>query len=172
MISLLLYIKKVRHSKIQVDTMKKEVFIAVLIGLSLGLIITYGVYRFRTALTSKPVTNLELAATPTPDESIPTVLAWHNPEAGSVQTDTAVTITGTTIPSTFIVVFINNQDFVTTTDETGNFSIQTDLNEGGNIIRLHVVEESGEAVTEERVVIVSTALENNDEGPEKESQDE
>jgi hypothetical protein len=148
--------------------MKKEVLIAVLIGLSLGLIITYGVYRFRSALDNKPVTNLETTTILTAIDSVPTVLALHSPEHGTVQSSSTLTIAGTTIPNTFVVIFINDRDIVSTSDGSGNFSTKAELDEGSNIIRVHVLEENGESVVEERIVVVSPLLEANDEEANKE----
>ncbi len=139
--------------------MKKEVLVAVFVGLSMGLIITFGVYRVKSSITQKPTaefiqTNPETEATTTP-----TVLALHSPEDGTIQLEKELTVTGTTIANSFVVVFINNSDYVSTSDGSGNFTVKVTLDEGVNIIRVHVIDENSSSVVEERLVVVSDLFE-------------
>jgi hypothetical protein len=138
--------------------MKKEVIIAIIVGLSMGLIITFGVYRVRNTITQKPVAEFEKETT-TQATATPTVLALHNPEDGIIVTETELTVTGTTVANSFIVVFINNEDYVSNSDESGNFAVKVILEDGVNIVRVHVLDENGTAVVEERLVVVSDAFE-------------
>jgi hypothetical protein len=137
--------------------MKKEILIAILVGLGMGLIITFGFYRVRTSITSPPVTDFDQETSQDSAESSPTasMLALHNPEDGTVQTEEQVTVTGTTIPNTYVVMFVNNDDFISTTDESGNFSFRAKLTNGANVIRVHVVDADGYTIVEERLVVVS-----------------
>lgn len=138
--------------------MKKEVLIAIFVGLSMGLIITFGVYRVMSSLTQKPVAEF-VQETQTQVTATPTVLTLHSPEDGIIQTETELTVTGTTIPNSFIVVFINNEDYISTSDESGNFTIKVELETGENIIRVHVVDVNVAHTVEERFVVVSDAFE-------------
>jgi len=136
--------------------MKKEVFIAVLIGFGLGLIITYGLYRMRSTLLQSDSTTQTIPSVALDDaaESL-SVLSLHTPEDGSIQTETTTTITGTTFPNTFAVIFVNDIDTIVTTDDTGNFTYEAQLITGTNIITAHVVSPEGESFKAERVVIVT-----------------
>lgn len=138
--------------------MKKEVLIAIFVGLSMGLIITFGIYRVRTSLTQTPTQNLaeiqEAVATATP-----TVLALHSPEDGTIQTETETTVTGSTIANTFVVLFANEEDYITTSDESGNFSFQIELDQGVTVLRVHVLDDTGATSVEERLIVVSDAFE-------------
>ena len=140
-------------------SMRKEVLIAVFIGLSMGLVITYGIYRVQTSLNEPPGTEVADVADENASallaQDTPTILSLHSPEDGTVQTETAVRISGTTLPNTFVVLFAGNEDFITTSDESGNFSFSTDLKQGTNIITVHVVDENGAVTTAERVVVVT-----------------
>lgn len=135
--------------------MKKEILIAIFVGLSMGLIITFGIYRVTNSITQRPLTDL----TPPLDEPLvttsPTVLALHSPEDGLVQEENALTVTGTTIPQTYIVLFVNDVDYISTSDESGNFSFKATLVDGPNIIRVHVINDDGSTIVEERAVIVT-----------------
>lgn len=139
--------------------MKKEILIAVFVGLSMGLIITFGVYRVKNSLTQTPTTNFIQENLDTDPTATPTLLALHSPEDGIIQTETELTVTGTTVADAFVVLFVNNTDFISNSDESGNFSFKINLEEGANIIRVHVLDESGTASVEERLVVVSSAFE-------------
>lgn len=139
--------------------MKKEVLIAIIIGLSMGLVITYGVYRVRKTFVSEPATDVTTSPSPTADTVAKTVLAVHSPEDGLVQTENTTNVTGTTLPNAFVVVFVNNQDYITESDDSGNFTFTAELEDQTNVITVHVIDEDGQTYSEERLVVVSNALE-------------
>lgn len=138
--------------------MKKEVLIAIFVGLSMGLIITFGVYRVKSSITEKPVANFVVDNQEEQATATPTILALHSPEDGIIQTETELTITGTTVANTFIIAFVNNEDYITSSDESGNFTIKVDLEDKENIIRVHVINENNTSIVEERLVVVSSAF--------------
>lgn len=135
--------------------MKKEVLIAILIGFGLGLTITYGIYRFRTAFEDSPQTIAEIVSSTTPTPESQSLLALLTPEDGAIQTATDTTVAGSTIPDSFVVLFVNDEDFIQKSDESGNFSFQVNLENGSNVIIAHVLNESGEVITKEKTVVVS-----------------
>lgn len=139
--------------------MKKEVLIAILVGLSMGLIITFGVYRVKNSITETPTADLEENQLDVEATAAATILALHSPEDGTVQTEKELTVTGTTIPNTFVVLFVNDIDFISNSDESGNFSFKIELEDGANILRVHVLNDEGGATVEERLVVVSDAFE-------------
>lgn len=137
--------------------MKKEVLIAILIGFSLGLTITYGVYRVRLAMQEEPPSIEQIVnATPTPSSEAQSIIAIHNPENGRVQTETSTTVAGTTLPNAFVVLFVNNDNYIQTSDATGNFSFEVPLVNGGNVLTTHVVNEDGQSVSVERTIVVTS----------------
>jgi hypothetical protein len=138
--------------------MKKEMLISILVGLTFGLIITYGVYRARTSLSRTPETEPLLsspAASPTTTNS--GMLVLLTPEDETVQSTNDVSVTGTAPADSQVVVFINDTEYLTTADATGHFSIAATLEAGSNVITVYVVDEEGNIASEERVVIVSTS---------------
>ena len=141
--------------------MKKEILIAIFVGLSMGLIITFGVYRVRSSVTDKPIVDfVEQTREENQATATPTILALHNPEDGTVQTETELTVTGTTVADSFIILFVNNTDYISNSDESGNFSFKIELDDGANVIRVHVLDaDGGTSVVEERLVIVSDEFE-------------
>jgi hypothetical protein len=140
--------------------MKKEVIIAVAIGLAMGLVITFGVYRVKKAVISTPNSQVVGGASQQEPSSIQSVLALHNPVDGSVQTNTDISITGTTYPNTYVVIFVNDDEVITLSDDTGNFSVKTKLSDGPNLITVIVTQTNGQTFSEKRTVVVSDLLEN------------
>ncbi|PIY80244.1 MAG: hypothetical protein COY80_04075 [Candidatus Pacebacteria bacterium CG_4_10_14_0_8_um_filter_42_14] len=140
--------------------MKKEVVVAILIGLSFGLIITYGLFRVHKAVTA-PTTNSTITfptnatATPTPAGAMLTILS---PEDGHVQEESEVTVTGTATPDSIVVLFVNGEEFISSADASGSFSFTVALEEGSTILSVHAIDENGVGAAEERVVVVSKLL--------------
>lgn len=137
--------------------MKKELLLAVLIGLAVGLVIVFGVYRTRILLTPKnQTTNLDASPSPEASADILSNLVIHSPLDESIQESPDVTIAGTTNHNEFVVILVNDQDFVTTADDSGNFSISTTLEAGSNIIQVKSINEDGQVTTKELTVIYTT----------------
>jgi len=139
--------------------MKKEVLIAIFVGLSMGLIITFGVYRVKNSIAETPTADLEENPLEAEATAVATILALHSPDDGTIQTGKELTVTGTTIPNAFVVLFVNDTDFISNSDESGNFSFKIELENGTNILRVHVLNDDGGETVEERLVVVSDAFE-------------
>ena len=135
--------------------MKKELSLAVLIGLILGLIITYGVYRARRAEQETAVQTTESIAGQVEGEPLASnqVITLSSPADESVQAFPEIKIAGTTKPNIFVIIFIGEDEFITTADNTGNFAIEGKLTAGGNVISVQTLDEEGQVNKIERVVI-------------------
>lgn len=137
--------------------MRKEVIIAIVIGLSLGLLITYGVYTAsRDVASDSPLSSPSLKTA----DSTPTVesteLVISTPVDESIQKEKAVTIAGTTIGESFVVILINGKENITTADADGNFSSKAELQPGSNLIQVVALTAEGKKLTQERTVILAT----------------
>lgn len=135
--------------------MRKELFFAILLGLTAGLIITYGLYRARTSLQTTPV--LQTSETPIPTPAIATNLIITSPDDETIQESKTVTVAGTTDPNAFVVVVTTDTDQVTQADASGNFSVETQLSDGANVIIVYGVNEDGQVTSQERTVTVESA---------------
>ena len=134
--------------------MKKEIVIAILIGLSLGLFITYGIYQARTGI-SRRSSDPNLTVTPAPGEEFAGELVLNSPIDETIQSENTVSVSGTTLPNSFVVIFVGNDETITTTDDSGNFSVEVSLEDNGNVITVYVIDEDGRTLSAERVVVVS-----------------
>lgn len=136
--------------------MKKEILIAILLGLSLGLFITYGLYRSRNA-SNKQTQTIGSSLSATPELEVLSTLVLHSPADESIVAESSLTIAGDTEPDNFIVILVNDQDYITTADTAGAFSITAELESGSNVIVVYSLDEDGNATVEERVVVYTTA---------------
>jgi hypothetical protein len=139
--------------------MKKEVFFAILLGLSFGLIVTYGIYRASQADTQQQLANI-LETTNLPlvndsDSSISTIVI-NSPPNESIVDEKRQTIAGTTHSNSFVVIYVNETPYITTTDQAGAFSLSADLRLGSNVIGIHALDENGQETISEIVVGYTT----------------
>lgn len=156
--------------------MKKELLLAIFMGLALGLVIVFGFYRTRIMLTPKnQTTNAEVSPTPEASSDLMSNLVIHSPLDESIQESADVTIAGTTNENEFIVILVGDQDFVTTADDSGNFSISAKLEAGSNVIQIKSINEDGKVLTKELTVIYTTKPllgDNSEASPSAETKDE
>ncbi|MBT3250067.1 MAG: hypothetical protein HN846_02990 [Candidatus Pacebacteria bacterium] len=138
--------------------MKKEMLISVLVGLFFGLIIVYGVYTAQSSLAKPELTTEKLEVSPSVEAENETtgILSIHSPEDETIVNEPVTTITGTTIADSYVVIFINDKESITNADESGNFSIEGELELGSNIIEVHVIDSDGKVVVKERTIIYTT----------------
>ena len=139
--------------------MKKEMLVAVLIGFLLGLAITFGVYRVTVAGRRNVMQDVPVAPTPAATPDTDTLLVIHSPEDGMIQTSTKTTVTGTSPAGAHVVLFVNNTDYVRTSDDAGNFSFDVTLADGPNILTITMIDTSGATVTKQRSIIVTSIYE-------------
>jgi len=135
--------------------MRKEIFIAILIGLVMGLFITYGFYHSQRTTDSNQVTNIidDLVN----DDSTPSEngkLTLFSPENEIVQTERKTKVTGSATANSTIVIYVNNDPIITQADETGNFSKEVELDPLANIITVYSIDSSGEINSATRSLVV------------------
>lgn len=140
--------------------MRKEILLAIFVGMSLGLMITFGVYQGRQQSTIKQnlssnqaITEVESTGSATLAESESFELLINSPEPNLLTNEAELMVAGRSTPNSFIVVFVNDQEFITTTDEAGDFSTKVELEEGGNLLLVTSVDEDGKQIEKKLSVI-------------------
>lgn len=138
--------------------MRKEVLIAVILGLLFGSIITYGIYQANR--TAKEVTTDTSSAsgpkigdvTPTPTA----LLTVISPVNGQVfATDSAV-ISGTVRPDTSVVILTELTEYLVTPETSGSFSQEIELTSGVNQIDITAINTVDGSRQDETLDIVYT----------------
>ena len=104
--------------------MRKEVLLAILIGASLGLLITFAVYQSRRSVSEAQKDQVqEVLNNHTDNEEVDTSqLAITSPEDNSIVDSQRLIVSGNTQANNFIVIFVNNEEIITNADDSGNFS--------------------------------------------------
>lgn len=139
--------------------MKKEVGIAIILGIIAGLIITFGIYTANTAMNRRIQQNKAL---PTPtvqpqEQSAPKTLILFSPEDNSLTDKDRLQISGTSARNAIVVIFVNDKETIASADEKGNFSADVELVGGSNVITIVATDALGNQEQEQRTVVFSTA---------------
>ena len=139
--------------------MRKELLLAVLVGISLGLLITFGVYRSRqSADRAQDNQTQDLVTSQVTNDSSQdnSQLSITSPEDESIVDKEQIIVSGTTGANNFVVVFLNDSELITNADQSGNFSVEVELDEGPNLIVVEAINEDGQTCKQERVVTVDS----------------
>lgn len=137
--------------------MRKEILVAIFVGVSLGLMITFGIYQnSERAKTGQNTITDQLINKQTSTgaaELVDTQLVINSPEEDLLTNEAELIVAGSGNPDSFLVVLVNDTEYISSTDESGNFSIKVTLAEGGNLIEVISLDEDGQSVSKQRSVI-------------------
>ncbi len=135
-------------------TMGKEITFAVISGLIIALIITFIIY-FRS--NQEEINQFRPSPTPTPITKLPdktdNPINITFPDNEVVFEDRSLTVTGNTFPLSPIIIFLNQKDFFTQSNEQGDFSFDLNLESGSNHLIVTTIDDQGTNYSDERIVI-------------------
>lgn len=134
--------------------MRKEIFLAIVVGIVVGLGITFGLFILRQRLLpNQTAQEIEVSrqqpATPTP-AALTKQLVIQQPSNNLLTSNPTVQIVGKSWPNSYITILAPNDEYITVTDDDGDFSQEVELNLGGN--RITVVATSREGEQEELIL--------------------
>ncbi|MBU1034063.1 hypothetical protein KKI22_03945 [Patescibacteria group bacterium] len=137
--------------------MRKEILLAIFVGITLGLMITFGIYQnSENAKTGQNSDTDQLINNPVGSESATIQdpqLMINSPEEDFFTNEEDLIVSGSASPNSFVVVLVNDSESISNTDESGNFSIKVKLDEGGNLIEINSIDEDGKKISKQRTVI-------------------
>lgn len=137
--------------------MKKEVAIAIVIGLILGLVVTFGIYTARRSSSSvQQSADLLASANPSnPDASpVQNSLVLSSPEDGLITSDKEVQVSGTTDANSYIFIFFGAEFRLVKADATGNFSTKIPTTAGPMLVVIRTLDDAGNSVEDERSLYI------------------
>lgn len=142
---------------------RKEITVAVIISLVIGLIVVGGVLRARSAIT-KLSTPSPSSSTKQSDTNSGTKseqgndfdLTINTPD-NQVVSDNVLTVQGETLPGTYIVILGEKGEYIIVPNEVGAFSQEVSLVKGANTIKVTVYQESGEKIEKVITAVYSTS---------------
>ena len=140
--------------------MRKEVILAIVGGVVLGLLVIGGLWW-----TNKATTEENLNITPTPVlEQPPTLtsapslsLEIISPEDESIIEEEKITLEGKTAPESVVVVIYPEGENIVEADEEGNFETEITLVGGANEIKVTAYDEEGNQAEKNLTLVYSTA---------------
>ena len=122
--------------------MRKELFVAIVLGFGIGLVIVFGIITARSALrkhnivTKNGATSSTISPNPSPTAAATNVLTITDPQDGEVVTTDKVTLRGKTSPGANIVISTEKADVLAAADDSGSFSSDVSFLSGANDIQV------------------------------------
>lgn len=142
--------------------MKKEVVLAIIVGLFIGGVITFGMYRAKQAVDSaspKPefvAIESQTDTFGTEQTDVSQGIIINEPEDESLVRSASLRITGRTTPNASVAVLLEDSEVITFADEQGNFSATVTLVTGSNILIIRSLTDSGQTSEVSRTIVYST----------------
>lgn len=125
--------------------LKKETTLAVVIGLILALIVTGGVLRAQHALRNMELPSIRTDRAKLNSQTLPSnelFLELTTPD-NSVSSDANLTLTGKTLPGTYIAILGEKAEYLIVPNDLGSFSQEISLVSGANTIKISVYQIDG-----------------------------
>jgi hypothetical protein len=138
---------------------KKEATIAVVIGLILALLVIGGILRAQNALKNIKLPTKESflpAKSPREETANELFLDITTPD-NSVVTEPKLTLTGKTLPSTYIAILGEKGEYLIVPSDLGAFSQEIVLIKGANAIKVTVYQKDGKKVEKTLNAVYTTA---------------
>jgi len=141
--------------------MKKEVILAIIAGLTLGLIITAGIYTANRSINTQRAKK-QLQALPTPS-ILPTAvnnktISLTAPEPNDLFNEAETVISGIAWPNAVVALITETDVQMAAADNEGIFSFTTTLIKGFNEITIIASDETGLTQNQNFILTYSTAL--------------
>jgi len=145
--------------------MRKEFIIAIVSGITIGLVVAFGIWRANCALKSTELTNpqTETVTVQKEGETKENIgLSIISPEENDVISTTPIVISGATKPGGTLVISGEQKDYIIEVPDTGSFEEDVDLVSGVNEIIIAYSENGDSVQTQSIKVIYSTEFEKED----------
>ncbi len=143
--------------------MRKEILLAIIVGVVFGLGATFGIYTVRQSLfrntTPEAIEASKLGVQSSPTPTPNNRLNISNPAQDLFTQEKSTRIVGRALADSLIVVLAENDEFITTADKDGDFSVEVELIEGGNLLTVVATAPDG-SQDSTTLNIVSTTLSN------------
>ena len=153
--------------------MRKEVLVAILLGLGIGAVVTLGIFTARKALTTadggvqkqdgpakQATSNQQPATSPaiTGEETEKKhTVTLTSPNDGLVTATEKITLSGMTTAGATVTISGGETDIIVVSDENGQFSAEITLVGGDNEIKITSFGPKGETAETGLTVVYSTA---------------
>lgn len=145
--------------------MRKEVIYALIAGAFMGIIIAFGVWRANSAF--KPNGNITNEGVPSPTQPSQLGITIAKPDNLSVITSNPVEISGLTVPGSWVVISLGENDYIFKSKSDGTFSQEVTLTGGVNQLQVSAVDQKGEISGSNLTLVYSTEFSKSQDSPEE-----
>ena len=152
--------------------MRKEILIAIFLGIIFGGIITYGIYIANNSISNKvqglnPKTTTIPIPSTTPEPKIN--LMVNSPETDIVTDQATILIEGSTNPEAIVAIITDSNEYLIEADANGFFSQKVTLVKGVNSIKINASDTNQLSETQIINLVYTTELNLH---PEEETEEE
>jgi len=140
--------------------MKKEVLIAIVSGLILGLIVTLGIYTANKSLEqqrAKKEAATQTSPLPSPPLTAQKTLDITSHENFDLINQSTITLSGIAWPEAVVALMAENDNQLIQADDEGIFSFKFKLVKGFNEITVIATDETNETQTQNLILTYSTS---------------
>lgn len=136
--------------------MRKEVIVAILIGILLGGLVAFGVFRANVLLGDKKGKEVEVLPTPFEQEISTSQLVITQPEDSTVVGIDKVTVRGTVSKGATVVILAQSGEYIVEVKEDGSFEQTVELEGGANEMTVIAYDETGNESKQVLTIVYST----------------
>jgi glucodextranase-like protein len=153
--------------------MRKEILIAIFLGITFGGIITYGIYIANDSISNKvqglnPKTTTIPIPSATPEPKIS--LTINSPESDIVTDQATIPIEGNTNSEAIVAIITDNNEYLVEADTNGFFSQKISLVKGVNSIKVNASDTNQLSETQIINLVYTTELDLTPDETEEESE--
>jgi hypothetical protein len=137
--------------------MRKEIVWIVAIGVVVGLIVAFGIYRINSTIVKN---SPQPQATATPKPGNPELkITLDKPQDNDVVTEDSINVSGITKPLAWITVSGEEDDYIIQAEESGVFNQDVSLIPGVNQIKITAFDSAGNENAGKVLVVYSSSFE-------------
>lgn len=140
--------------------MRREVLVAIVVGILLGAVVAFGIWRTNSYLVSKQSPNTSTEQTTPQEEQKQAIstsqLVLTQPEDNSVSSQNFITVKGSATPKSTILVLGNSSEAITEAAADGSFEQDISLDGGANEITVLAYDDQGNESIQTTTVVYST----------------
>ncbi len=140
--------------------MRKEVIFAIIMGIGLGFVVTYGIWRAKNALrtlpANTPVARQAISPTTAPLSKTPSLILT-SPLDNQLSSEEKIIVSGKASPSSTVIIATGVDSYLAQANEKGDFLQEISLVGGDNLISAYAFDLEGNSAEQELTVIYSTA---------------
>ena len=139
--------------------MRKEVILAIIIGLLLGSVLVYGLHRANQAMLPQDQTDQQASTQPEAEPTPTSLLTVYSPQDRQIFENETATISGQTQPGNALIIITEQDELTPQVDDSGNFTQTIELIPGGNLIHISAVTATGQRQDQYLNLVFTTQLE-------------